>query len=61
MSFSADHLVPVSKGGAMYDDENLEAAHRRCNEWRRDRSVAEVLAVARRSSARRVVGTTTDW
>lgn len=62
MSFSADHLVPVSKGGAMYADDNLEATHLRCNEWRRDRSVAEVLAMARHLTAGvRTVKTTTDW
>lgn len=60
-SFSVDHLVPVSKGGAMYDEANLEAAHRRCNEWRRERSVAEVLAIARRSRARSQVVATTEW
>ena len=61
-SFSADHLVPGSKGGAMYADENLEATHRRCNEWRRERSVAEVLAIARRARmGARPVSTTTEW
>jgi len=61
MSFSADHLVPVSKGGSLYDRENLDAAHKACNVWRRDRSVAEVIAIARRSSAARQVVATTDW
>lgn len=60
-SFSADHLVPVAKGGAMYADDNLEAAHRRCNEWRRDMSVAQVIAIARRGGAPRSVEPTTDW
>ncbi len=60
-SFSADHLVPVSKGGAMYADENLAAAHRRCNEWRRDKSVPEVLAIARRSRGTRQVVPTSEW
>ena len=45
----------------MYDDDNLEAAHRRCNEWRRDRSVAEVIAIARGSRARPRVEATNDW
>lgn len=62
MSFSADHLVPVAKGGAVYDDANLEAAHLRCNEWRRDRSVAEVLAIARRARQGEArLSVTTDW
>ena len=61
LSFSADHLVPVSRGGAMYAQENLAPAHRRCNEWRRDKSVAQVLAIARRSRGVREVVTTTEW
>ena len=63
-SFEADHLVPVSKGGTDLID-NLDATHRACNIWRRDKSVAEVLAIARQSRAARggepLVRTTTDW
>ena len=62
MGFSADHLIPVSKGGDPYDMANLDATHLRCNEWRRDRSVAEVLAIARRSRTKvAAVATTTEW
>lgn len=61
MSFSVDHLVPVSKGGSLYDRENLDAAHKACNVWRRDRSVAEVIAIARRRTSVAAVKTTTDW
>ena len=31
MSFSVDHVVPVSMGGAMHDRHNLRPAHRICN------------------------------
>lgn len=34
---SADHIVPRSKGGAVYDLTNLRPAHRRCNEARGNR------------------------
>lgn len=61
MSFSVDHIVPVSKGGSLYDHDNLDAAHKRCNVWRGNRSVAEVLAMARRSRGVRQVEPTTDW
>lgn len=61
-AFEADHLVPTSKGGSLYDPDNLDATHRRCNEWRGNRSVAEVLAIARRSrGASRQVVPTSDW
>ncbi len=63
-SFEADHLVPKAKGGTDALD-NLDAAHRACNLWRRDKSVAEVLAIARRqrsaSQGARRVRPTTDW
>ena len=62
-SFEADHLVPTSKGGSLWDADNLDAAHRACNEWRGNKSVAEVLAITRRSrtAAARQVETTTEW
>lgn len=49
MSFECDELVPVSKGGSPYDRRNVAATHRRCNEWRSAKSVAEVLAIAKRT------------
>lgn len=36
---TADHVVPRSKGGAVYDVLNLAPAHRRCNEARGNRAV----------------------
>lgn len=51
MSFECDELVPVSKGGSPYEHSNLAAAHRCCNQWRSNRSVEEVLKIARDSSS----------
>lgn len=34
---SADHIVPRSKGGAVYDIRNLGPSHPKCNSARRDR------------------------
>jgi 5-methylcytosine-specific restriction endonuclease McrA len=34
---SADHIIPRSKGGAVYDLQNLGPTHRRCNEARGNR------------------------
>lgn len=31
MSFSVDHVVPLSMGGDLNDPTNLAAAHRLCN------------------------------
>lgn len=50
MSFEVDELVPVSKGGSPIDMGNLAATHRYCNEWRGNKSVEEVLAIARGGS-----------
>lgn len=56
-SFECDELVPVSRGGSPTDHANLAAAHRACNEWRSDRSVAWVMeqaAMAKGAPASRV-------
>ena len=45
-SFEVDELVPVSKGGDPLDRNNVDAAHRCCNQWRGNKSVAEVKAIA---------------
>ena len=54
-SFVIDELVPVSRywlGGyadaksAALDYDNLAAAHKCCNEWRGNKTVDEVMAIA---------------
>ena len=44
-SDTADHIVPRSKGGAVYDLINLAPAHRRCNESRGNRATSGPSAV----------------
>lgn len=62
-SFEVDHLVPVSRGGALYDPANCVAAHRACNQWRGNKTVEQVLALAElgRKPARIKAELTTDW
>lgn len=73
-SFVLDELVPVSKywmGGyatpeaAALDYANLAAAHKCCNEWRNNKTVEEVLAIAKgKKRGRRPPGqheTSRDW
>ena len=50
LSFEVDELVPVSLGGDPLDYGNVDAAHRACNNWRKNRTVGEVLAIARGGS-----------
>lgn len=38
LSFTLDHLVPLSRGGALLDKANARAAHRRCNSSKGNRS-----------------------
>ena len=45
LCFECDELVPVSRGGSPWDKDNVDAAHRCCNNWRRAKSVSEVMAV----------------
>ena len=73
-SFVVDELVPVSKywlGGyptpeaAALDYKNLAAAHKVCNEWRSNKTVDEVMAIAQgRKVSKRPpsrVRTSRDW
>ena len=46
-SFEVDELVPVSLGGSPIEYANVDATHRECNNWRGNRTVAQVLALAR--------------
>lgn len=46
-SFEVDELVPISKGGSPFDRTNVDAAHRACNQWRGNKSVAQVMEMAR--------------
>lgn len=50
-SFEVDELVPVSRGGSPIDYANVDATHRECNCWRGNRSVSEILALARKARA----------
>lgn len=59
-AFELDELVPVSRyweGGyptpqaCALDYNNHGATHRACNQWRGNRSVSEVLAIAKGKSA----------
>lgn len=51
MAFEMDELNPVSLGGSPYLRSNVDATHRCCNEWRGNKTVAEVLAIAAKSQA----------
>lgn len=68
MSFECDELVPVSRyaeGGyssaedCALDYLNVDATHRRCNEWRGNKTVGEVMRLARsqRADTRAAKGT----
>jgi len=75
-SFVIDELVPVSRywlGGypsaqaAALDYANLAAAHKCCNEWRSNKTVEEVLRIAKgRKGGKKPkvptkVSTSRDW
>lgn len=63
-SFEVDEIVPVSKGGSPYDPASLQPAHRRCNQWRSNRSMSEVAALLGRSETSRAPAPpvpSTDW
>lgn len=51
-SFEVDELVPVSLGGDPYDPNNVDAAHRCCNQWRSNKTVGKVIALANAGARR---------
>jgi len=48
---SADHIIPRSKGGAVYDLLNLGPSHRRCNFSRGNRAAAGAAMVVENGMA----------
>lgn len=48
MSFTLDHLVPLSKGGDLHDPINARSAHRRCNSARGNRMTVRQVGTSRR-------------
>ena len=41
MSFEVDEIVPVSMGGSPFDRDNVDAAHRICNQKRGNTPVSQ--------------------
>ncbi len=42
---TADHIIPRSQGGAVYDLQNLGPAHKKCNESRGNRVASGPAAI----------------
>lgn len=56
MAFEVDELKPVSRWkefgyhsaqACALDYSNVDATHRKCNEWKGNKTYAEVIAIAR--------------
>ncbi|MEV7712303.1 HNH endonuclease [Streptomyces sp. NPDC088270] len=43
LSFTLDHAVPISRGGALLDPANARSAHRSCNSARGNRSTTATV------------------
>ncbi|MFM9681115.1 HNH endonuclease [Streptomyces brasiliscabiei] len=52
LSFTLDHLVPLSRGGDLLDRANARPAHRRCNSSRGNRTTRPPKAAPQRASRR---------
>ncbi|MEI5036034.1 HNH endonuclease [Streptomyces sp. S1A(2023)] len=48
MSFTLDHVVPLSRGGDLLDPANARSMHRRCNSARGNRIGPQPLKTTRR-------------
>ncbi|MFF1961006.1 HNH endonuclease [Streptomyces sp. NPDC058220] len=47
-AFTLDHLIPLSRGGALLDPANARSAHRRCNSSRGNRTAVTQPRASRR-------------
>ncbi|MEU5133426.1 HNH endonuclease [Streptomyces californicus] len=48
LSFTLDHVVPLSRGGDLLDPANARSMHRRCNSARGNRMGPQPLKTTRR-------------
>ncbi|WP_406144172.1 HNH endonuclease [Streptomyces anulatus] len=48
LSFTLDHVVPLSRGGDLLDPANARSMHRRCNSARGNRTGPQPLKTSRR-------------
>ncbi|MFJ4434593.1 HNH endonuclease [Streptomyces sp. NPDC088923] len=48
LSFTLDHLIPLSRGGDLLDPANARSAHRRCNSARGNRTSIKQARASRR-------------
>lgn len=48
MSFTLDHITPLSRGGSLLDPANARPMHRRCNSARGNRTGPQPLKTSRR-------------
>lgn len=64
MSFTADHIIPVAKGGHPSDINNLQPAHLICNQVKSSKLVNETNAgidKQNESVSNRILPKTIDW
>lgn len=48
MSFTLDHVMPLSRGGDLLDPRNARSAHRRCNSRKGNRTMPQKLQTSRK-------------
>lgn len=58
MSYELDEIVPVSKGGDPYDPDNVQPAHRVCNQRKGNRTT-RALGASQRPPGR--LRTSREW
>ena len=62
MSATADHIIPIAKGGHPSDPANLQLAHYICNRLKSDRLIAETQKFERpKEITNRDLPQTLDW
>nr|DAS56852.1 MAG TPA: HNH endonuclease [Caudoviricetes sp.] len=60
MSPTADHIIPIAKGGHPSDLQNLQLAHLSCNRGKSDKVINKKY-IADKSIDNRVLPQSMDW
>lgn len=62
MSATVDHIIPVSKGGHPFDEDNLQLAHNKCNRFKSDNlPMINVKPSSEENIGNRNLPKSTDW
>ena len=61
MSYELDEIIPVSLGGSPYDYDNVQPAHRRCNQAKSNRLIKKSASNKQKEQVKAYVRPASKW